>query len=103
MSTTEPPFVLCGPTGALVADGVQACYRDVADAQTALRSGTIPIVVGALAFDIDSPAALMAPRSVRRTAGLPDWPTDPLPTVQVAGRFPRPRSTAPGFDARANS
>ena len=47
----------------LIADGVQACYRDVGGAQSALRSGAVPIVLGALAFDVDSPAALMAPRS----------------------------------------
>ena len=82
--------------------------RDVAGAQSALRSGAVPIVLGALAFDVDSPAALMAPRSVRRTAKLPDWPTGPLPAVQVAGAVPAPdehrarvrrardRLTAPG-------
>src|SRR6478672_7259224 len=89
--TTEPPFVLCGPTGALVADGVQACYSEIAAAQTALRSGAVPIVLGALAFDVESPAALMAPHSVRRTARLPDWPTDPLPAVHVAGAVPAPQ------------
>ncbi|UQX12410.1 isochorismate synthase [Candidatus Mycobacterium methanotrophicum] len=106
--TAEPPFVLCGPTGALVADDVQRCYRDVADAQTALRSGAVPIVLGALAFDTGNPAALMAPRSVRRTAKLPDWPTGPLPAVRVTGTVPAPdehgdrvrrareRLTAPG-------
>jgi isochorismate synthase len=106
--TTEPPFVLCGPTGVLVADGVQACYPDVASAQTALRSEAVPIVLGALAFDSRNPAALMAPRSVQRTAKLPDWPTDPLPAVRVAGADPAPdehrarvrrareRLTAPG-------
>src|SRR5690349_13589624 len=55
--TTEPPFVLCGPTGALVADGVQAWYSDVAAAQSALSSRAVPIVLGALAFDSNDPAA----------------------------------------------
>ena len=32
----------------------------------------------------------MAPRSVRRTAGLPDWPTGPLPAVRVAEAVPAP-------------
>jgi isochorismate synthase len=32
----------------------------------------------------------MAPRSVRRTAGLPDWPTGPLPAVQIAEAVPAP-------------
>jgi len=90
VSTTEPPFVLCGPTGALVADGVQACYSDLAAARSALRSGSAPIVLGALAFDVSSPVALMAPRSVRRAARLPDWPTGPLPAVHVAAAVPAP-------------
>jgi isochorismate synthase len=88
--TAEPPFVLCGPTGALVADGVRDCYSDVTAAQTALRSASAPIVVGALAFDVHGPAALMVPHSVRRTDGLPDWPTGPLPAVHVTGAFPAP-------------
>src|ERR1700722_15785978 len=88
--TAEPPFALCGPTGTLVADGTQARFCNVTDAQSALHSGEVPIVLGALAFDVDSPAALMAPRSVRRTAELPDWPTGPLPAVHVAGAVPAP-------------
>lgn len=90
MSTTEPPFVLCGPTQTLVADGVKRRYCNLGAAQAALRSGSARIVLGALAFDANGPAALMVPRSVRRTAGLPDWPTDPLPPVQVAGALPAP-------------
>jgi isochorismate synthase len=86
----QPPFALCGPTGALVADGVQDCYSGVAAAQAALRSGAVPIVLGALAFDADGPAALMAPHSVRRTAALPAWPTGPLPAVNVAAAVPAP-------------
>jgi isochorismate synthase len=88
--TAEPPFVLCGPAGVLVADGVQACYSDVAAAHSALRSRAVPIVLGALAFDVSSPAALIVPRSVRRTAGLPDWPIGPLPAVHVAAAVPAP-------------
>jgi isochorismate synthase len=86
--TIEPPFTLCGPTGVLVADGVQGCYSEVAAAQSALRSGAAPIVLGALAFDADGPAALMVPHMVRRTTGLPDWPTGPLPAVRIAAAVP---------------
>ena len=32
----------------------------------------------------------MAPRSVQRAAELPDWPTGPLPAVQVVGAVPAP-------------
>jgi isochorismate synthase len=88
--TNEPPFVLCAPTGVLLADGVHRGYSSVAGAQAALRSGATPIVLGALAFDAYGPAALMAPRSVRRTAGLPDWATGPLPAVRIAAALPAP-------------
>jgi isochorismate synthase len=88
--TTEPPFVLCGPAGVLIAEGVQACYSDVASAQSALRLGSAPIVLGALPFDLNGPAALMTPRSVRHADQLPDWPTAPLPAVHVTGSIPAP-------------
>ena len=90
MSTAEPSFVLCGPAGVLIADDTQARYRDVAAAQSALRSGEAPIILGALPFDVGGPAALMAPGSVRRAAGLPHWPTGPLPAVRVTGAVPAP-------------
>lgn len=84
----EPPFVLCGPGGAVVADGVQTCYSQVTAALAALRGRAIPIVLGALPFDVERPAALMVPRTVRRTASLPDWPTGPLPTVRIGAEVP---------------
>ncbi|OBH29076.1 hypothetical protein A5692_21755 [Mycobacterium sp. E342] len=88
--STQPPFALCGPTQTLVADGVRERYRDVAAAQDALRSGSTPIVVGALPFDVGRPAALLTPRAVRRTDAPPDWPSGPLPAVRVAAADPSP-------------
>ncbi|MEZ0366936.1 isochorismate synthase MenF [Mycobacterium sp. pUA109] len=88
--TSEPPFVLCGPTGALIADGVRTGYPEVAAAQAALASGEAPIVVGALPFDIRSAAALLTPHTVRRTDALPDWPAAPLPAVGVDATVPAP-------------
>jgi isochorismate synthase len=88
VSTTEPPFVLCGPAGVLIADGTRACFDNASGAQSALRSQTVPIVLGALPFDVSGPAALMAPKSVQRRAGLPDWPTGPLPAVRVTEAIP---------------
>ncbi len=85
---TEPPFVLCGPGGVVVADGVRDRYCQVSAALSALRSGGIPIVLGALPFDVQSPAALTAPDSVRHAAVLPDWPTGPLPTVRISAEEP---------------
>jgi isochorismate synthase len=46
-------------------------------AEAAPRSGAPPILLGALPFDVDAPAALMVPGTVRRTGALPDWPTGP--------------------------
>jgi isochorismate synthase len=86
----EPPFALCGPTGTLVAEGVRSRYGDVSAAQAALRSGSAPIVLGALPFDVERPAALLVPGAVRTTEGPPDWPTDPLPAVRVADAVPPP-------------
>ncbi|OBK49916.1 isochorismate synthase MenF [Mycobacterium sp. 1081908.1] len=88
--STEPPFALCGPRGTLVAEGVRASYRDVGAAQAALRSGSAPIVLGALPFDVNRPAALLVPDAVVATDGPPDWPAGPLPPVRVAAALPPP-------------
>ena len=112
MNFPEPPFALCGPRGTLVADGVRTRYRDVAAAQAALRSGTAPILLGALPFDVSGPAALLVPGAVRRADALPDWPTGPLPPVRVTATVPtlaeyrarisraRDQLTAPGASLR---
>ncbi|ORW19492.1 isochorismate synthase [Mycobacterium palustre] len=88
--SAQPPFALCGPTGTLVAEGVRAQFSDVRSAQAALRSGSAPIVLGALPFDVDRPAALLVPGAVRSTDRAPDWPTDPLPAVRVVAAVPPP-------------
>ncbi|SOX52607.1 isochorismate synthase, partial [Mycobacterium ahvazicum] len=90
LSTTEPPFALCGPRGTLIAEGVRAHYDDVGAAQAALRSGSAPIVLGALPFDVKRPAALLVPDRVRHSDGPPDWPTEPLPNVRIAAAIPPP-------------
>lgn len=90
MNDHEPPFALCGPTQTLVADGVRERYRDAAAAQRALRSGASSIVLGALPFDVEWPAALLTPGAVRHTDGPPDWPTGPLPPVRIAAADPPP-------------
>lgn len=78
MRPSEPPFALCGPRGALVADGVQARFCVVPAAEAALRSGAAPILLGALPFDVNAPAALMVPGTVRRT-GAPYGQPAPAP------------------------
>ncbi|BBZ45481.1 isochorismate synthase [Mycobacterium parmense] len=86
----EPPFALCGPSNTVVAGGVRRRYHNVRAAQAALRAGTVPIVLGALPFDVNDPAALLAPETVRTTDGPPGWPTGPLPPVRVAAALPAP-------------
>lgn len=88
MTGAEPPFALCGPTGTLIADDVTTSYRDATAAHAALNSGSASIVLGALPFDVAQPAALLTPRTVRHTDGLPDWPSGPLPEVHVAALIP---------------
>ncbi|HYB82393.1 MAG TPA: isochorismate synthase [Mycobacterium sp.] len=74
----------------MVADGVRTRFCDVRAAQAALRSGSAPIVLGALPFDVDTPAALLVPDAVLSTDGPPDWPTGPLPAVRIAAALPPP-------------
>ncbi|ORJ61956.1 isochorismate synthase [Mycobacterium simiae] len=93
--TPEPPFALCGPRGTLIGEGVRARYPDLAAARAALTSGAAPIVLGALPFDLEKPAALMVPEAVRRGDTPPDWPTGPLPPVRIAAAVP------PAADYRA--
>jgi isochorismate synthase len=75
-----PSFVLAGPTGTVLAEGIRAGFADIADAQAALRSGA-SIVLGALPFDPTAPAALYEPEAVHFTDALPDWDSSPLPAV----------------------
>lgn len=83
-----PSFVLSGPGGTLVAQGVETPYPDIGAAQAALRSGTLPILVGALPFDVSARAALMAPLRYRFSNGLPRWAVRPLPAVRIAATEP---------------
>ncbi|MBY0442424.1 MAG: isochorismate synthase [Mycobacteriaceae bacterium] len=84
----EPPFALCGPSETLIADGVQTIYREIAAAQAALRAGTAPIVLGALPFDLNRPAALLTPHTMLRTDTPQRWPTVPLPGVHLSAEIP---------------
>ncbi|WP_156685760.1 isochorismate synthase [Mycobacterium sp. Marseille-P9652] len=86
----EPPFVLCAPGQTLIAEGVRRRYCDVRAAQAALRAGSASMVLGALPFDVDRPAALLEPEAVRTCDALPDWPTGPMPRVRIAAAVPPP-------------
>jgi len=67
VSTTQPPFALCGPCGTLVGSGVQTRYCNV---QAALRSGSAPILLGALPFDMGAPVALLVPNTLAHAGGI---------------------------------
>lgn len=86
--TISPAFVLSGPAGTLVAEGIQSGYDDVHTAERALRDGTVDLIVGALPFDVRRPAALMAPITVQDR--LPHAQAATLPRVRIAGARPEP-------------
>jgi isochorismate synthase len=88
--STDPSFVLSGPTGTVLAHGVAAAYTDVAAAAAALRTGAVRIVLGALPFDVRQPAALHAPERVVFTDALPDWPPSAPQHVRVTEPIPAP-------------
>jgi isochorismate synthase len=86
--TATMSFVLSGSGGTLAAHGVHTPYPDIAAGQAALRSGSVPILMGALPFDVSKPAALMVPQSHRFSDELPSWPVTPLPKMRIAATVP---------------
>lgn len=89
---TDPSFVLSGPTGTVLADGIRTGYADVASADAALRTGSAQIVLGALPFDVSNPAALHTPERVVFTDGLPEWPSSAPTGVRVDESVPSPQA-----------
>lgn len=66
---TAPDFLLSRATGSLRTQGALRAFTDPADAALALRSGACGLVVGAIGFESDAPAALVEPDIVVRTDG----------------------------------
>lgn len=66
---TAPDFLLSRHTGSLRTQGSLRAFPDPADAALALRSGHCGLVVGAIGFEPDAPAALVEPDIVVRTDG----------------------------------
>lgn len=83
-----PSFVLSGPSGTLLAEGIDTGFCEVAAAAHALRTGAAPIVLGALPFDLNGPAALHRPTTVRQLEALPDWPATPPPGIHTRDTLP---------------
>ncbi|MGW0161832.1 isochorismate synthase [Mycobacterium sp. NPDC003323] len=81
-------FVLSGPAGTVIADGVRTGFAEIAAARHALRTGAAPIVMGALPFDLNTPAALHVPDAVHHLDGLPAWPQLPAPIVRSRETLP---------------
>jgi isochorismate synthase len=86
--TIAPSFILSGPTGTLVAQGIRTVFDDIATATAALRDGTVDLIVGALPFDVRGPAALIEPMGVG--TALPPCPAGPMPTVRIIETLPEP-------------
>ncbi|WP_099025574.1 isochorismate synthase [Mycolicibacterium palauense] len=86
--TAEPSFALSGPTGTVLARGIETPYAEVAAADAALRCRAAPVVVGALPFDPAAPCALHRPTAVRFGADLPRWPRHDPPTVTASTTLP---------------
>jgi len=66
---TAPDFLLSRPTGSLRTQGALNSFTDPADAALALRSGASGLIVGAIGFEPDAPAALVEPDVVVRVDG----------------------------------
>jgi isochorismate synthase len=88
--SSDPTFVMAGPDGVVVAEGVETAYPALADALAALAAGHAPIIVGALPFDVTKPTALVRPRQVHFSDALPDRPRAALPAVRVSRTLPAP-------------
>ncbi|MUL67572.1 hypothetical protein BOO86_24080 [Mycobacterium sp. CBMA 234] len=71
----------------MLADGPAHAFSDLDVARRALATGEVPILLGALPFDLSAPAALMAPTTLTRTDALP-FTADHLPPVRIAASLP---------------
>ncbi|MGW8765239.1 isochorismate synthase [Streptomyces sp. NPDC055815] len=86
------PFVLSKRHQSIHAPGSLDAFDDAYEAATRLREGRIPALVGALPFDLRSPAALTVPAALHRLPG--PWfapaPSDSVPECVVLDRLPSP-------------
>lgn len=66
---TAPDFLLSRAHGSVRTQGSRETFTDPWDAVDALRSGRVEMVVGALPFDVQAPAALTVPERIIREEG----------------------------------
>lgn len=67
--STAPDFLLSRATGSVRTQGARATFTSAEAAVDALRRGGAEMVVGAIPFDSDTPAALTVPESIIREDG----------------------------------
>ncbi len=79
-------FLLARPDYTLRAVGARTRFESASAAAQALRDGTVPVVVGALPFETDTPAALVAPDYVSFDAARPA--PGPLPSARIVAEVP---------------
>ncbi|MGW1500973.1 isochorismate synthase [Streptomyces mirabilis] len=86
------PFVLSKRHLSIHAPGSLDSFDDAHEAAAQLREGRIPAIVGALPFDLRSPAALTVPAALHRLPG--PWsaapPSASVPQCVVLDRIPSP-------------
>ena len=87
---SDPTFLLTGGDAVVTAAGVHTAYPELGAARAALLTAEAPIVLGALPFDVEQPAALFRPEEFRVERSRPQWPSRPLPVVRIAGMSPTP-------------
>lgn len=91
--TSEPAFVLARPHRTVAAHGVGQVFNSAQDAVTALRSGQVSHIVGALPFAPGAPAALFAPESVSVTdTGYRPTKPNGLPHFEIDAALPPPET-----------
>ena len=84
-------FLLAQPGASVRTTGIRRAFDDARRAAAALRDGSAGLIVGAIPFDPDDPAALCEPEHASHTAG--SWrpaALPPLPEVRVIAEIPSP-------------
>ena len=99
---TAPDFLLSRPTGSLRTQGAVRAFTDPADAALALRAGDCELVVGAIGFEPDAPAALVEPEVVVRTDG-PLEPPAYFRAIRTRARLAREVPTPDEHRARVST
>ncbi|GAB3595271.1 Isochorismate synthase DhbC [Corynebacterium faecale] len=107
--STAPDFLLSRAHGSIRTQGSVETFTDAWEAVDALREGRVEMVVGALPFERDKPAALSVPVTIIREEG----PLEPhahyrygpgsVLTAQVAGMDPSPDEHLRRVDAAINT